>query len=149
MVSTQEVFSLHVFVLWLVKHTDAGPTGVEGGRLCSWVALRLAQRSCVYPYFLFLHFHWNGEEAALLEFISWDLPIPMWLQIWVAGQRKGLEHAGLSLYLDTCSTGAAFEQAGQRCVFMEQYSLANGKMPLNLLIPFPGGSLQIPLMGGA
>lgn len=55
----------------------------------------------------------------------------------------------VSLYLDTCSTGAAFEQAGQRCVFMEQYSLANGKMPLNLLIPFPGGSLQIPLIGGA
>lgn len=30
MVSTQKVFPLHVFVLWLIKHTDAGPTGVEG-----------------------------------------------------------------------------------------------------------------------
>lgn len=145
MVSTQKVF-----VLWLVKHTDAGPTGVEGGLCVSMHGYEVSTKILrISPYFLFLHFHWNGEEAALLEFILWDLPIPMWLQIWVAGQRKGLGHAGLSLYLDTCSTGAAFEQAGQRCVFMEQYSLANGQMPLNLLIPFLGGSLQIPLMGGA
>lgn len=57
-------------------------------------------------------------------------------------------HAGLPLYLDTCSTGAAFEQAGQHSVFMEQYSLASGKALLNLPIPFSDSSLQIPLVGG-
>ena len=56
MVSTQKVFPLHVFVLRLVEHTEAGPTGMEGGLSVSVSAVRLAQDPEMFVPFIFCSF---------------------------------------------------------------------------------------------
>lgn len=127
MVSTQKVFSPACFCP-AVGWTYRSRTHRHGRRtFCVRECCEVSTGSwdVCSLYLLLLHFHWIPSRACFLRSS----------RSYVAADMKGWpEERGVACWTVSLPWpllyGAACEQAGQHCAFVERYSLANGRVPL-------------------